>query len=44
MAFGGIISSPGVPKTVMLPVEFVRVRYSASAIAAAIPTGPSALC
>ena len=43
-ALGGIISSPGVPKTVTLPGVRVRDRYSDIATATAIPTGPCALC
>ena len=44
MATGGIISSPGVPNTVTLPGVCVRVRYSATATAAARPMGPCVLC
>src|SRR5262249_62273836 len=44
LALGGIISSPGQPKTTTPPGEFVRVKYSAIATAAAMPTGPCALC
>ena len=44
LATGGIISSPGVPKTTTLPGECVRSSHSAMAIAAAIPIGPCVLC
>jgi hypothetical protein len=44
LATGGIISSPGVPKTVIDPGAWVRSISSAIATAAAIPTGPCALC
>jgi hypothetical protein len=43
-ALGGIISSPGQPKTTTVPGDFVRARYSAIATAAAIPIGPCVLC
>ena len=43
-AFGGIISSPGVPNTTTLPGVCVRARYSPIAIAAAMPIGPCVLC
>src|SRR4029077_10429680 len=44
LAFGGIISSPGQPYTTTLPGVFVLAKYSAMAIAAAIPIGPCVLC
>src|SRR5215469_14013479 len=44
LALGGIISSPGQPNTTTLPGDLVRLRYSAMATAAAMPTGPWALC
>ena len=43
-ALGGIISSPGAPNTTTEPAVFVRVRYSATATAAAIPIGPCVEC
>src|SRR5205814_1140422 len=43
-ALGGIISSPGAPNTTTVPGVFVFARYSAIAIAAAMPIGPCVLC
>ena len=43
-AFGGIISSPGVPKAMTVPGVLVLVRYSAIATAAAMPIGPCVEC
>src|SRR2546430_8418781 len=43
-AAGDASSSAGVPYTVTVPGVLDLVRYSATAMAAAIPTGPCALC
>src|SRR2546429_9340001 len=43
-ASGEPISSAGVPYTVTVPGVFDAVRNSATASAAAMPTGPCALC